>query len=117
MIGSTTNVSDGASGLVDKDWYKVSLQKGELYTFSGTSISVSTDSNAISLYGQNGTQVHAVTEGPNPSIVVDTTYQLNDTETYYLAVSAGGPEPLWRTATGDYSVSVSSQPSATVDII
>lgn len=36
MPGSTTNVSNGNGGSVDKDWFKVTLNKGQIYTFSGT---------------------------------------------------------------------------------
>src|SRR5262249_31535701 len=39
------------------------------------------------------------------------------TQTYYLAVSAGGTDPAWKTATGNYSVSLNSQVSTTTDQI
>jgi 3-methyladenine DNA glycosylase Mpg len=110
MSGSTTNVSDGAGGLVDKDWFKVTLSKGNLYTFSGTATSITTGLMDINLYGQNGTSVISnAVEGAAPSFTFDTTYQTNATQTYYLAVSAGGANPAWKTATGNYSVSLSGQ--------
>ena len=116
--GSTTNVSDGQGGLVDKDWFKVTLAKGNIYTFSADGISIGTGLVDISLYGQNGTQVHTPVEGKDPSFTVDTTLQADAQDIYYIAVSAGGADPAWRTATGDYSVSLSAQTAtATPDTI
>src|SRR5262249_48927776 len=103
------SLPDGAGGYVDKDWFKVTLDKGKLYTFTGNRKSPTRGVMDVSLYGSNGTQVHAPVEGASPSFTFDTTYQANANQVYYLAVSAGGAEPAWRTATGDYSVSVSSQ--------
>ena len=116
MNGSNT-LLDGQGGLVDKDWYKVTLEKGSLYTFTGHSVSVTTSLINISLYGQNGTQVHTAVEGANPTLDIDTTYQTAPTQIYYLAVSAGGSATSWKTATGNYSVALSSQSSATIDKI
>jgi hypothetical protein len=109
MAGSTANVSDNHGGFVDKDWFKVTLDKSKVYTFSGNATSITTGLMDISLYGQNGTQLHTAVEGANPSFTFDTTYQTSATQNYYLAVSAGGSEPTWRTATGNYSVSLSGQ--------
>jgi autotransporter passenger strand-loop-strand repeat protein len=103
------SVSDGAGGYVDKDWYQVTLNKGYIYTFGGTSTSITTGLMDISLYDQSGTQVQSAVEGASPTFTLDTGFQDSDTQTYYLAVSAGGPDPAWKTATGDYSVSVSGQ--------
>ena len=109
MPGSTTNLSDGSGGLVDKDWFRVTLDNGKIYTFSGSQTSITTGLMDISLYGSSGPQVHAAVEGANPSFTFDTTQQADASDVYYLAVSAGGPDPAWRTATGDYSISLSAQ--------
>jgi Ca2+-binding RTX toxin-like protein len=98
--------SDQAGGMVDKDWYKVTLEKGHTYYFGASSVSLTTNSVAISLYADGSTVVAAVREGSAPSFTFDTTNQVAATQTYYLAVSAGGPEPAWRTATGDYAMIV-----------
>ena len=113
-ISSDISISlpDGTGGYVDKDWYQVTLNKGTIYTFSGRATSMTTGLIDISLYGHNGTQIHAPVEGANPSFTFDTTYQSSATQTYYLAVSAGGPNPAWKIATGDYVVSLSGQTSS-----
>jgi hypothetical protein len=111
------SLPDGAGGYVDKDWYQVTLSKGQIYTFTGTQTSITSGLMDISLYGQNGSQVHAAVEAASPSFTFDTTYQSSATQTYYLAVSAGGPEPTWKTATGGYSVSLTAQTSTTTDTI
>jgi uncharacterized protein YxjI len=114
MPGSTQNISDGAAGLVDKDWYKVTLQKGEIYTFSGAATSISTGLMDINLYNQNGAELlSGPVEAANPSFTFDTTYQINATQNYFLAVSAGGSDPTWRTGTGNYTVNMSARTAPT----
>ncbi|MFC2970485.1 hypothetical protein ACFOES_20495, partial [Acidimangrovimonas pyrenivorans] len=95
---------DNSGGYVDKDWYRVSLLKGHVYEFDGHSLSLSTGSIAISLYDANGSPVLGLQEGANPVLTIDTTSQSSSSQTYYVAVSAGGPEPDWRTATGSFSL-------------
>jgi hypothetical protein len=108
-VGSTQNISDGNGGLIDKDWYKLSLNKGQLYTFSGTANSLTTGLIDISLYSSVGTQVHTPVEGAAPSFQFDTSLQASPTQTYYLAVSAGGSGSTWKTATGGYSLGLNVQ--------
>ena len=108
---------DGTGGYVDKDWFRVTLAPGELYTFNAHALSMTTSLVDISLYGQNGTRVVKPVEGADPSFTFDTTYQAAATQTYYLAVSAGGAGDTWKTAVGGYSVSLASQSSATTDTI
>jgi len=96
--------SDLQGGFIDKDWYRVTLERGHVYTFNANSTSVSTGAVAISLYNANGSSVRSVTEGVSPSFTFDTTGQSSATQTYYFAISAGGPEPAWRTATGNYTL-------------
>ncbi|MDB5583048.1 MAG: hypothetical protein JWR80_8224, partial [Bradyrhizobium sp.] len=96
--------SDQQGGLVDKDWYRVTLERGHLYTFSGSSLSLGTGKVAISLYDVNGVTAQSAVEGSSPSFSFDTSGQSVASQTYYVAVSAGGAEPAWRTATGDYSI-------------
>ncbi len=111
-------MSDGAGGYIDKDWYQVNLDKGKIYTFSGSSVSINTGRVAISLYGQNGTQVQTAIDAANPSFRFDTTNQIAATQIYYLAASAGGDGSTWKTATGAYTVSLSAVANANVaDII
>ena len=105
------SLPDGTGGYVDKDWYQVTLAKTNVYTFAGANVSMGTGLIDISLYGPNGTRVVAPVEGANPSFTFDTSYQSSATQTYYLAVSAGGPDPTWLTATGNYTVSLSVQGS------
>ena len=108
--------SDNQGGLVDKDWYQVTLTKGHIYKFQGSSTSISTGSLAISLYNSSGTVISGPTEGGSPSITIDTTSQANQTQTYYIAASAGGPEPAWRTATGNFTINLTDQgTTGTVD--
>ncbi|MEA3028826.1 MAG: hypothetical protein QOG13_151 [Sphingomonadales bacterium] len=99
--------SDQQGGFVDKDWFRVTLDRGHVYTFSGTSLSIGTGQVAISLHGANGTEVRSYVEGGSPSFTFDTTGQASASQDYYLAVSAGGPEPAWRTTTGNYAVAYS----------
>ena len=106
----SVSLPDGSGAYVDKDWYQVTLAKGNIYTFSGNATSITTGLMDINLYGQNGSQaIPQAVEGANPSFTFDTTLQSSPTQTYYLAVSAGGSSPAWLTATGNYSVSLSSQ--------
>lgn len=107
------SLADGSGGYVDKDWYKVTLNKGNVYTFAGSATSLTTGLMDIALYGQNGTQAHAAVEGASPSFTFDTAYQSSATQTYFVAVSAGGSAPTWKTATGNYSVTLTSQVSST----
>ena len=102
--------SDGAGGYVDKDWYQVMLDKGTIYTFSGSTGSITTGLLDISLHDQNGTLINAPVEGAHPSFTFDTTSQTGSAQIYYLAVSAGGANPAWKTSTGDYSISLIKQP-------
>ena len=111
-IGGDGIVSDLVGGLVDKDWYRVTLNKELIYTFDGKSVSLSEGNVVLSLYDQNGQAITGIygsgaanyVEGTAPSFSFDTSGQINSTQTYYLAVSAGGPEPAWRTATGGFEV-------------
>jgi Ca2+-binding RTX toxin-like protein len=98
--------SDQQGGYIDKDWYRVTLDRGHIYTFNANSTSVSTGAVAISLYNASGSSVRSVTESASPSFTFDTSGQSSATQTYYFAISAGGPEPAWRTATGNYSLGV-----------
>src|SRR5262249_27198844 len=111
------SVSDGQGGYVDKDWYQVTLSRGQVYTFFGSADSMTTGLVDISLYGQSCTQVHGAVEGANPSFTFDTTYQTSATQVYYLAVSAGGANGVWQTATGGYSISMSAQGGGDADQI
>ena len=111
------SLADGSGGYVDKDWYQVTLNQGNIYTFSGSATSITTGLMDISLYSLNGTQVHIPVEGVNPSFTFDTTYQTSATQTYYLAASTGGTDPAWKTATGNYLVSLSVQTATTSDHI
>jgi Ca2+-binding RTX toxin-like protein len=105
-ISGDGTISDQQGGMVDKDWYKVTLEKGHDYYFGASSTSVTTGQVAISLYNAQGTLVGSVIEGSSPSFTFSTHAQSTATQTYYLAVSAGGQEPAWRIATGDYAVVV-----------
>ena len=49
-ISGDGEVSDKNGGYVDKDWHKVTLEKGHTYTFQGSSTSISTGQVVISLY-------------------------------------------------------------------
>ncbi|HEY5724035.1 MAG TPA: CARDB domain-containing protein [Allosphingosinicella sp.] len=100
-------VSDGQGGFVDKDWFKVTLERGHVYNFGGTSLSITTGSVAINLYDQNGAALRTAVEGASPSFTFDTSNQAGTSQIYYLAVSAGGASPAWKTATGDYALVVS----------
>ena len=116
---------DRSGGYVDKDWYRVNLSKGRIYTFDGRSVSLSEGNVTISLYDQSGQRIQNIygsgsadyVQGSAPSFRFDASRQTNATQTYYLAVSAGGPDPDWRTATGKFDVrltdngAVSSGPS------
>ncbi|MFL6845744.1 MAG: M10 family metallopeptidase C-terminal domain-containing protein [Allosphingosinicella sp.] len=103
-IAGDGTVSDGQGGMIDKDWYQVTLLKGHIYSFGGSSLSLGTGSVAVSLYDQNSQNVRPVVEGSSPTFTFDTTNQASASQTYYLAVSAGGADPAWKTATGDYAV-------------
>src|SRR5579871_3892286 len=111
----SASLPDGSGGYVDKDWYKVTLYKGYAYTFTGAATSITTGLMDMSLYDQNGTQVHPAVEGANPSFTFGTTSQSGATQTYYLAVSAGGADPAWKTATGNYSLNLNGQATVTYD--
>lgn len=72
--------SDNQGSFVDKDWYSVSLTKGHLYTFHGTSTSLSTGSVAFSLRDNAGKAVNGIyhneafqyVEGSSESFSFDT---------------------------------------------
>ena len=106
--------SDNAGGFVDKDWYQVTLSKGHLYTFNGSSTSLTTGSVAFSLRDSSGNPINGIyhneafqyVEGESESFTFDSSFQTNVLQTYYVAVSTGGADPAWRTATGDYKISV-----------
>ncbi|TNC96768.1 MAG: hemagglutinin/hemolysin-related protein, partial [Rhodocyclaceae bacterium] len=98
--------SDLSGGLVDKDWYSVTLQQGHVYKFQGNSTSLTTGLIDIDLHDQNGGLVQAAVEGSSPFFSYSTANQSSATQTYYIAVSAGGAEPAWRTATGNYSLTL-----------
>ena len=105
-------VFDSAGSPVDKDWYQVTLSEDRIYTFDGRSVSLSEGAVSISLYDQNGARITGIygsgstnyVEGVTPSFSFDTSAQTSSTQTYYLAVSAGGAEPDWRTAAGNFEV-------------
>ena len=111
-MGGDTGTSDQQGGQIDKDWYKVILEKGRIYTFEADEQSISTGAVAIALYGSNGVVIsglynngsNAYAEGSAPSFQFDTSNQSGATQTYYIAVSAGGSAPAFRTATGDFRV-------------
>ena len=98
---------DGQGGWIDKDWYRVTLDPGKVYTFDATSASISTGKVVISLYDPSETRIKGPVEGSAPSFTFDMTGQTTS-KVYYLAVSAGGPEPGWEIATGNYSIGMSA---------
>jgi Ca2+-binding RTX toxin-like protein len=106
-ISGDGTVSDQQGGMVDKDWYKVTLDPGKVYTFDATATSITTGKVVISLYDATATRVKEPVEGSAPSFTFDMTGQTTS-KVYYLAVSAGGPDPTWLTATGNYSIGVTA---------
>src|SRR5262249_47882901 len=79
--------SDNQGGFVDKDWYQVTLQKGHIYSVSGSATSITTGSIAFSLRDKNGTPVNGIyhneafqyVEGPSEQFTFDTSGQVNGT--------------------------------------
>ena len=119
-VGSTASVSDGQGGLVDKDWFKVTLLKDHTYSIQGSSTSIDTGLVDLALYDENGNLVTGIydngsnqyVEGASPSFTIDTSSQSSASQDYYVAVNAGGSEPAWRTAIGDYTLSLSDNTQA-----
>jgi Ca2+-binding RTX toxin-like protein len=99
--------SDQQGGLVDKDWYKVTLDPGKIYTFDAKALSITAGTVVISLYDPTETRIKGPVEGSAPSFTFDMSGQTTS-RVYYLAVSAGGPEPGWRTATGNYTIGMTA---------
>lgn len=110
-------VSDLQGGLVDKDWYRVTLTANHTYVFDANAIGLSEDEVAISLYDATGQLVSNIYSGGESGYAEGAAPQFSYTAgpaggVFYLAVSAGGPEPDWRTATGTFEVRVTDAGSA-----
>ena len=111
-MAGDTGLPDEAGGQIDKDWYAVTLERNHSYVFDASSTSITTGQVAIALYNSAGGKVLGIygggsnefVEGANATFSYTTTSQVNATQIYYVAVSAGGPIPAFRTATGGYTV-------------
>jgi len=113
-VDTANQVDDGEGGLVDKDWYKVSLSKDLSYNFEGIDQDLSTGWVALAIYDSSGVLIDNIygasgtdkfIEGPSPTFNFDTSAQIATTQDYYLAVSAGSETASgFLTATGDYQV-------------
>jgi Ca2+-binding RTX toxin-like protein len=97
---------DGAGGLVDKDWYAITLEAGTVYALEARSVSLTTGMVSLRLYDAAGLPVAGtLLEGAAPALQFDTAGQAQATATYYLAVSAGDTNNTdFRLATGAYEV-------------
>ncbi|CAN0588146.1 unnamed protein product, partial [Ectocarpus sp. 12 AP-2014] len=99
-------ISDLQGGFVDKDWYRVTLEAGRVYSFEAESQSLTTGMVFIRLYDSSGIPVDRTTDGEGvaPNFLYDTGGQAGS-EIYYLAVSAGDTNNSeFRTATGDFRI-------------
>ncbi len=111
--GSQGPTSDGQGGFIDKDWYRVTLDADQTYSFDAQSLSLTTGLVFVRLYDSAGNEVGGPTEveGSAPSFTYSTAGQ-SGSLTYYVAVSAGdngeASEPF-RTATGDFRIRVTDE--------
>lgn len=117
-ISGNGSILDGQGGFVDKDWFKVTLDPGKIYTFDAMATSITTGNVVISLYETDTLRLRGPVESAAPSFTFDTTGQTG-AKVYYLAVSAGGAGSTWQTATGNYSVGVAAgtAPPAGIDSV
>ncbi|PCH72383.1 MAG: hypothetical protein COC12_06200, partial [Rhodobacteraceae bacterium] len=108
---------DDVSGYyIDKDYYKVVLTAGQSYTFSANANQSTTDTLDqvfMRLRDADGNSItsSASAEGATPSF----TYEAagSGSQTYYLAISAGG-DGLWWDKTGGFSLDLTANGTVTV---
>ncbi len=115
IIG-TIDQFDFDGNYIDKDYYKVVLSAGQSYTFSADANQSTTDTLDqvyMRLRDSNGNSItpSAADEGSTPSFTYDVPG--SGSQTYYLAVSAGG-DGTWWDKTGDFSLDFIANGAVTV---